>query len=162
MWRGGLATQSANEWCPGAESNHRHADFQSAALPLSYPGRPAGKAGSNQGRHACLSRFQSSPDKSSSGRPLSRFSSSSAGAPGIAYPPFSHWPRSTSAQRFEQNGLYSGEIGFLRHWAHLGVLFSGEMGLLMSGILLVCFCRWTKWSAGHRKSRQGVPAGQGR
>ena len=26
------------EWCPGAESNHRHEDFQSTALPLSYPG----------------------------------------------------------------------------------------------------------------------------
>ena len=25
-------------WCPGAELNHRHADFQSAALPLSYLG----------------------------------------------------------------------------------------------------------------------------
>ena len=29
------------EWCPGAESNHRHADFQSAALPLSYLGFPS-------------------------------------------------------------------------------------------------------------------------
>ena len=28
-------------WCPGAESNHRHEDFQSTALPLSYPGRVA-------------------------------------------------------------------------------------------------------------------------
>ena len=26
------------QWCPGADLNHRHADFQSAALPLSYPG----------------------------------------------------------------------------------------------------------------------------
>jgi hypothetical protein len=26
------------EWCPGAESNHRHADFQSAALPTELPG----------------------------------------------------------------------------------------------------------------------------
>ena len=26
------------KWCPGAESNHRHDDFQSSALPLSYPG----------------------------------------------------------------------------------------------------------------------------
>ena len=28
-------------WCPGAESNHRHEDFQSTALPLSYPGTGA-------------------------------------------------------------------------------------------------------------------------
>ncbi len=27
------------EWCPGADSNHRHADFQSAALPTELPGR---------------------------------------------------------------------------------------------------------------------------
>ena len=31
------------DWCPGAESNHRHADFQSAALPTELPGQcPAG------------------------------------------------------------------------------------------------------------------------
>jgi hypothetical protein len=29
------------EWCPGAESNHRHADFQSAALPTELPGPKA-------------------------------------------------------------------------------------------------------------------------
>ena len=29
------------KWCPGAESNHRHEDFQSTALPLSYPGTGA-------------------------------------------------------------------------------------------------------------------------
>ena len=26
------------EWCPGAELNSRHADFQSAALPTELPG----------------------------------------------------------------------------------------------------------------------------
>src|SRR5258708_11289082 len=29
------------EWCPGTESNCRHADFQSAALPTELPGRKA-------------------------------------------------------------------------------------------------------------------------
>src|SRR5271155_1602199 len=27
------------EWCPGAELNHRHTDFQSVALPTELPGR---------------------------------------------------------------------------------------------------------------------------
>ena len=31
-------------WCPGAESNHRHADFQSAALPTELPGLDANAA----------------------------------------------------------------------------------------------------------------------
>ena len=30
--------------CPGAESNHRHGDFQSPALPTELPGRKAGEA----------------------------------------------------------------------------------------------------------------------
>src|SRR5579875_3177516 len=30
--------ENEKEWCPGAESNHRHADFQSAALPTELPG----------------------------------------------------------------------------------------------------------------------------
>ena len=29
---------TASRWCPGADSNHRHADFQSAALPTELPG----------------------------------------------------------------------------------------------------------------------------
>jgi hypothetical protein len=33
-----------DKWCPGAESNHRHEDFQSTALPLSYPGTGMAKA----------------------------------------------------------------------------------------------------------------------
>src|SRR5271155_999993 len=30
---------SLKKWCPGAELNHRHTDFQSVALPTELPGR---------------------------------------------------------------------------------------------------------------------------
>ena len=32
-------TKLLQEWCPGAELNHRHEDFQSTALPTELPGR---------------------------------------------------------------------------------------------------------------------------
>ena len=35
------ATKTLNDyeqWCPGAELNHRHEDFQSSALPTELPG----------------------------------------------------------------------------------------------------------------------------
>ena len=42
-WCDRQKTQSLfkKEWCPGADSNHRHADFQSAALPTELPGQIA-------------------------------------------------------------------------------------------------------------------------
>ena len=33
-----IQTLALYKWCPGADLNHRHEDFQSTALPLSYPG----------------------------------------------------------------------------------------------------------------------------
>jgi hypothetical protein len=33
--------KTPEKWCPRADLNHRHADFQSAALPLSYSGYTA-------------------------------------------------------------------------------------------------------------------------
>jgi hypothetical protein len=40
-----IANEKPNRWCPGAESNHRHCDFQSHALPTELPGRlaPSGR-----------------------------------------------------------------------------------------------------------------------
>src|SRR5258708_25678419 len=37
-------------WCPGAESNHRHCDFQSHALPTELPGLFQGREGPGSGR----------------------------------------------------------------------------------------------------------------
>src|SRR3569832_668839 len=36
-------TVANSEWCPGPESNQRHCDFQSHALPTELPGRPGGR-----------------------------------------------------------------------------------------------------------------------
>ena len=33
-----LGTLTSGKHCPGAESNHRHEDFQSSALPTELPG----------------------------------------------------------------------------------------------------------------------------
>ena len=33
------------KWCPGTESNHRHVDFQSTALPTELPGLMAMRKG---------------------------------------------------------------------------------------------------------------------
>ena len=40
-----LGPKSLKLWCPGADLNHRHADFQSAALPTELPGRFAAFGG---------------------------------------------------------------------------------------------------------------------
>jgi hypothetical protein len=37
------------KWCPGAESNHRHCDFQSHALPTELPGHARAMAREEQG-----------------------------------------------------------------------------------------------------------------
>ncbi len=39
--RAALFQKTPEKWCPRADLNHRHADFQSAALPLSYSGYTA-------------------------------------------------------------------------------------------------------------------------
>src|SRR5690606_5258157 len=49
------ATEHREEWCPGTESNRRHCDFQSHALPTELPGQvrgPARMAGSAVGASA--------------------------------------------------------------------------------------------------------------
>jgi hypothetical protein len=59
LWIGARATRQrktadqGRRWCPGAELNHRHTDFQSVALPTELPGRLA--RGAYRGDRACLS-----------------------------------------------------------------------------------------------------------
>ena len=48
--------ESWGKWCPGADSNHRHADFQSAALPTELPGH-------RQVRFTCGPRRTDWPDR---------------------------------------------------------------------------------------------------
>ena len=33
-----MIVAAKEKWCPGADSNHRHEDFQSTALPTELPG----------------------------------------------------------------------------------------------------------------------------
>ena len=40
-------------WCPGAELNHRHCDFQSHALPTELPGQKL-RPGTGLGRSSAL------------------------------------------------------------------------------------------------------------
>ena len=87
-------------WCLGADSNHRHADFQSAALPTELPrqavcSREGGSIGEPFGG------VQPS-DQSSTGSSVETSSTLS----GMTYPPVNQRWRSMSAQRREQKGLY--------------------------------------------------------
>ena len=93
------------KWCPGAELNHRHCDFQSHALPTELPGRRAVAHSSCPGADQADSAGGSS-------------SLSSCGA-GIRYCPVSQRPRSTSAQRLLQNGDVRSAAG-LPQTGHLG------------------------------------------
>ena len=100
-------------WCPGTESNCRHADFQSAALPTELPGHRGAARWRDRLLRGWLPPCPAPRPQSSSGSFSKGFPGlvGSAGAPGMAYPPFSHWPRSRSAQRLEQKGLNRSAAG---------------------------------------------------
>ncbi len=52
-----FTTDCREEWCPGVESNYRHHDFQSCALPTELPGHRRTPAYRGEGRS--LSRWRS-------------------------------------------------------------------------------------------------------
>jgi hypothetical protein len=78
----------SKKWCPRADLNHRHADFQSAALPLSYSGPE--KSGNGGGFLCCPTPLGALPIESDGGpwqaqnqsSSMSMLSSLSAGNPG--------------------------------------------------------------------------------
>ena len=70
-------------WCLEPESNQRHEDFQSSALPTELSGQPDSLYNSRS--EICLAFF-------------SLFDS------GIKYDPLNHFPKSKFLQRKEQNG----------------------------------------------------------
>src|SRR2546425_13040810 len=69
-----LEQLTLRNWCPGAESNHRHGDFQSPALPTELPGlagaglyaarNPGGSSDRAAGRAGGYSRASSCGDPS--------------------------------------------------------------------------------------------------
>ena len=100
-----LQDKEGKEWCLGADSNHRHADFQSAALPTELP-RPGSGDGSGRGSGVYKRGRSACP---ASGPILAvAFAIFVRGRPGNGVPPVNQRCRSTSAQRFEQKGRYSG------------------------------------------------------
>jgi hypothetical protein len=133
--RGSLAHYERPVRCPGAESNHRHCDFQSHALPTELPGRRAVAHSSCPGADQADSAGGSS-------------SVSSCGA-GIRYCPVSQRPRSTSAQRRLQNGRNSSTAG-LPQIGHDG---TDRLGSTMLRLKCPPRCR----KGGIRPHNQGTP-----
>ena len=100
------------KWCPGAESNHRHVDFQSTALPTELPGQTVGNPGQTRRERLFSGRLPGCPaDLYSSFSPESG-SPSGGSTAGTVYRSPSQLPRSRLAQRLEQNGLKSRDWGF--------------------------------------------------
>ena len=89
-------------WCPGAESNHRHEDFQSTALPLSYPGTrdasapaPPAHIGKSRPCPEAIGDFpdaHGAPQISGSAKPAANGSEGSR--PIWLMPYIQHWPES--------------------------------------------------------------------
>ena len=110
-------------WCPGAESNHRHEDFQSTALPLSYPGTGcvldiAKRLGASlldapeRGVQRDLAEKYQCGFCLCDSASIAAASMSSGSSEAIAYAPVSQRARSRSAHRFEQKGRNSFRVSF--------------------------------------------------
>jgi hypothetical protein len=63
-----ILIQLAFRWCPGAELNHRHTDFQSVALPTELPGRLRQQALIEEAIYPCPARHYRAPSGIDRGR----------------------------------------------------------------------------------------------
>jgi hypothetical protein len=70
-----IETETLKKWWPGSESNQRHADFQSAALPTELPGHAA----------TCVHPWRADPARPSmAGRSAARMSTGHSRNPRLA------------------------------------------------------------------------------
>src|SRR5882762_5583374 len=109
-----MSVISLHCWCPGAESNHRHGDFQSPALPTELPGQ--GLAGAS----VCRARTGQSRSKDGAALPGLERAHRLATAPGLLEPIDCRRRRSQEHDRADDRQNRSEVLGAVRDSVHFG------------------------------------------